>query len=397
MKVTTIISVVLALASSGCDSDTVGGSLQTTSETATVAVGEAEIVRAGGRLKLTATAELIVPLGGVSADITLTSTVETAPNTDTYSAIAGTFNIAPAAFDFERPSRFSVTAPENTDKLGVLWRATSSDEWIGLPSGLLEQDTNGDGVIDSRQLVAWVFTTGQIAAVRFSTDTGACCTNGSCNTTPKSACTGAYFGTGSSCTDDNAKLCDSQCCLSSFTPGTEPTSIQDTLSGCLASGLWPLGSGSTCETKCCSVDAGPGSVAKYEALCSDSSTNTSCSVCCIDNGTAALALATECTLIDTTGASCETICCASVSLSPVQGFARVTRTQCKSVSGLESFDRYCDLCSTDTDCQQPPTSCHDVVGACGEDGLCFYPGIGECTNGADCGEGASCTSDCTCE
>ena len=122
MKVTTIISVVLALASSGCDSDTVGGSLQTTSETATVAVGEAEIVRAGGRLKLTATAEFIVPLGGVSADITLTSTVETAPNTDTYSTIAGAFNIAPSAFNFERPARFSVTAPENTDKLGVLWR-----------------------------------------------------------------------------------------------------------------------------------------------------------------------------------------------------------------------------------------------------------------------------------
>ena len=83
MKVTTIISIVLAFAISGCDSDTVGGSLQTTSEIATAAVGEAEIVRAGGRLKLTATAEFIVPLGGVSADITLTSTVETAPTRKT--------------------------------------------------------------------------------------------------------------------------------------------------------------------------------------------------------------------------------------------------------------------------------------------------------------------------
>ena len=97
--------VLLAAITSSCDSETVTSNIQTTSESVASSVGEAEIVRAGGTLKLSASAELRIPLHGVTAELTLESSITTSPSSEEFGIVAGTSNTrAPFHFNGQRAS-----------------------------------------------------------------------------------------------------------------------------------------------------------------------------------------------------------------------------------------------------------------------------------------------------
>ena len=390
------ISLALVLALAGCESDPVTSSIQSASESATVQIGQTELVPSGGRLKLSTVADIHLPVGAVLSDVLVNSTTTTISSTDDFAVVVGGFAVTPTNLIFRRPSKFTYKISGSADRLGVIWRSDSESDWKGLPSQIWSSDSDGDGNPDTFELRAWVFQSGDLAVVRHTNDLGACCTGDTCVQHTVEACTGTHYGPGSSCDLPNVDLCSTQCCLSEFKPMTESTGTQSTLAQCLSTDLWPLGSATTCDAKCCSPTTGTGSVSRYAGFCLDTSQATDCLVCCIDNNTAKYTAPTECTSTDQTGASCETICCASSVLSPVQGFTRVTRAVCAAVAGYESFSRYCNLCENDTDCDVPPTTCQDSAGTCIE-GQCIYAPLNECIRGLDCGDAASCTAGCMCE
>ena len=380
----------------GCDSDANTASIQTSVERVSSQVGSAELASGGGRLKLSATAEIVFPLESVQSYVTLVSETTAIEDNVDFGLIAGVYTVGPAELDFQRPGRFVYTGPGIAENIGVVYRPSEDADWVGLPSARIGVDSDADGVNDRTELRAWLSQTGSIAVASYSEAFGACCESAGCSEVAPSACSGTFLGPATTCDSPGVGDCTSRCCLSAFSAGAAVTSAEKNIGACLSEDLWPLGPGSTCGTQCCSPVSGFGSVSKFTGLCSDQSVSTDCDVCCISDGEAKYTSPGACDSVDMTGGSCVTVCCASSVLSPVQGFSQVTRHQCASVSGFESVPTFCALCETATDCNVPPSSCYEAQGEC-VDNQCVYPALGECVSGTDCGPEASCTSACTCE